>query len=178
MKGRQEFFFLREKPAMALLAIRDLDPAYASAVAKRIDSTVPHTLKIIAEMEERGLVTSKLEGRIRRIELTEHGQAAAAAVSNLIDALGEGAGEGLGSESRAGSKARGPLWTRLARLEEAVRKGEAFPQAEAELLLGPLRRDLARLKRKGAEDGDEEVRSAAEALDDSVLKVIGNRGGS
>jgi len=100
MKGRQEFFFLKEKPAMALLAIRDLDPAYASAVAKRIDSTVPHTLKIIAEMEERGLVTSKLEGRIRRIELTEHGQAAAAAVSNLIDALGEGAGEGLRSRPR------------------------------------------------------------------------------
>ena len=167
MKGRPELLFLRKKPAMALLAIRDLDPAYASAVAKRIDSTVPHTLKIIAEMEGQELVTSKLEGRIRRIELTEHGQAAAAAVSNLIDALGEGS-----------ARSRGPLWTRLARLEEVIRKGESLPPPEAELLLGPLRRDLARLKQKGAEDGDEELRGAAEGLDELVLKAIGNRGGS
>ena len=174
MKGRLEFFFLREKPTMALLAIRDLDPAYASAVAKRIDSTVPHTLKIIIEMEGQGLVTSKLEGRIRRVELTEHGQAAAAAVSGLISALGEEPG----SASRAGSKARGPLWTRLARLEEAFRKGESLPPGEAELLLGPLRRDLARLKQRGAEDGDEDLQTAAEALDESLRKAIEDRGGS
>ena len=150
---------------MALLAIRDLDPAYASAVAKKIDSTVPHTLKIIAEMEGQGLVTSKLEGRIRRIELTEHGQAAAAAISNLIDALVEG-------EGSTGS--RGPLWSRLARLEKVVRGVDAGPGAE--VLLGPLRRDLARLKE--AEGGDDELQSAAEGLDELVLKAIGNRAGS
>jgi DNA-binding MarR family transcriptional regulator len=160
MKDRPEFFFLREKPAIALLAIRDLDLAYASMVAKTIDSTVPHTLKILAEMEEQGLISSKPEGRIRRLDLTEHGQRAAAALSDLIDALG------LGS--------RGPLWTRLARLEKLASEAKDLPGPEAELRLGPLRRDLARLKAAG--DEDEELRSAAEALDESVLMAIGGGG--
>lgn len=154
MKGRPEFFFLREKPAMALLAIGDLDLAYASMVAKTIDSTVPHTLKILAEMEEQGLISSKPEGRIRRLDLTEHGQKAACALSNLIDALGS----------------RGPLWSRLARLESIVREAEGLPGPEAELRLGPLRREIARLKE--AKDGDEELRSAAGALDEAIIEAI------
>lgn len=164
MKERPEFFFLREKPAMALLAIRDLDLAYASKVAKKIDSTVPHTLKILAEMEGQGLISSQPEGRIRRLDLTEHGQKAAVALSNLIDALGQGS--------------RSPLWTRLARLERIVSEAEGLglPGSEAELRLGPLRRDLARLKEAGAGDGDEELRSAAEVLDEAVLMAIGGGG--
>ncbi|HOO53023.1 MAG TPA: hypothetical protein PLM24_03910 [Methanothrix sp.] len=162
MKERPEFFFLRQKPSMALIAIRDLDPAYASAVAKTIDSTVPHTLKILAEMEEQGLISSRPEGRIRRLDLTEHGQRAAQALSNLIDTLGP--------------ESRGPLWNRLARLEEIAREAEGLGREEAELRLGPLRRDLARLKEAGAGYEDEKLRSAAEALDDLVLKEIGSGG--
>jgi DNA-binding MarR family transcriptional regulator len=160
MKKRPEFFFLREKPSMALIAIRDLDPAYASMVAKTIDSTVPHTLKILAEMEEQGLISSRPEGRIRRLDLTEHGQRAATALSDLIDALG--------------LESRGPLWSKLARLEELVGEANDLPGTEAELRLGPLRRDLARLKE--AEDGDEELRRAADALDESVRIAIGGGG--
>jgi len=149
---------------MALLAIRDLDPAYASAVAKTIDSSVPHTLKILAEMEVQGLISSRPEGRIRRLDLTEHGQRAARALSSLIEALSP--------------ESRGPPWSRLARLEEIVREAEGLPRPEAELRLGPLRRDLARLKE--AENGDEEgnkggeeLRSAAEALGLAIKRAIG-----
>ncbi len=156
MKERPEFFFLREKPAMALLAIRNLDPAYASMVAKTIDSTVPHTLKILAEMEEQGLISSRPEGRIRRLDLTEHGHRAARALSDLIDALGS----------------RGALWKKFVRLEEIFEGAKGLPGPEAELRLGPLRRDLARLN----EAGDEELKRAAEALDESVRMAIGGGG--
>jgi len=99
-------------------------------------------------------------GRIRRLDLTEHGQKAATALSDLIDALGQGS--------------RGPLWSRLARLERLASEAKGLPGPEAKLRLGPLRRDLARLK--GAEGGDEELRRAAEALDELVLKAIGGGG--
>jgi DNA-binding MarR family transcriptional regulator len=157
MKGDVAFFFLRDKPAAALLAIRDLDPAYASAVAKEIDSTVPHTLKILAEMEREGLVASAPEGRIRRLFLTDRGQKAAAAVSNLIDALG--------SERT--------LWRRLARLEEIVGEARGLPREEAELLIGPLRRDAARLM----EAEDEDLRKGAAALDSRIVAALGGGGG-
>jgi DNA-binding MarR family transcriptional regulator len=154
MKGRPEFFFLREKPAMALLAVRNLDPAYASAVAKTIDSTVPHTLKILAEMEARGLISSRPEGRIRRLDLTEHGERAAFALSKLVEVLGP--------------ESRGHLEKKLARMEELVGDAKGLGREVAELRLGPLRRDLARLM--GA--GDDEIRSAAEALDLAIIEIL------
>ncbi|UEC43184.1 MAG: hypothetical protein METHAR1v1_1190004 [Methanothrix sp.] len=169
MRGDLTFFFLRDKPAAALLAIRDLDPAYASAVAKEIDSTVPHTLKILAEMEREGLVASAPEGRIRRLFLTERGERAAAAVSNLIEALAS----------------RSPTEERIARLEEVVEAARGLPREEAELLIGPLRRDLARLMEAEVEDegaGAEEeaeaeaLRKRAAALDSSIVAALGGGG--
>lgn len=154
MKERPEFFFLRDKPAMALLAVRDLDPAYASVVAKTIDSTVPHTLKILAEMEGQGLISSRPQGRIRRLDLTEHGQRAASALSKLVEVLG--------------LVSRGHLEKKLARLEELVGDAKGLRHEVAEIRLGPLRRDLARLK--GAED--EGIRSAAEALDLAIIEIL------
>jgi DNA-binding MarR family transcriptional regulator len=154
MKGRLEFFFLREKPAMALLAVRDLDPAYASMVAKTIDSTVPHTLKILAEMEARGLISSRPEGRIRRLDLTEHGERAASALSTLVEVLGPESGVHLEKK--------------LLRLEELVGDAKGLSREVATLRLGPLRRDLAQLM--GAED--EDIRSAAEALDLVIAEIL------
>ena len=153
MKERPAFFFLRKKPAIALLAIRDLDPAYASKVAKKIDSTVPHTLKILSEMENQGLISSRPEGRIRRVDLTDRGEKAALALSDLMEVLGP----------------RGALWKRLARLKGIVEESKDIPRSEAELRLGPLRRDISQLK----DEEDEELRRAAEALDEAIFDVIG-----
>lgn len=155
MKGEIAFFFLREKPAMALLAIRELDPAYVSAVAKAVDSNVPHTLKVLAEMEAAGLIRSEPQGRIRRLNLTDRGVRAAAAISGLIDALKDD-----------------PLRRRLARLEEAVLEAKDLPAEEAELRIGPLRRDLAKLL---AAEG-EEVREAARDLDRRIVSTLGGGG--
>ncbi|MDF0591531.1 hypothetical protein [Candidatus Methanocrinis natronophilus] len=158
MRGDLTFFFLRDKPAAALLAIRDLDPAYASAVAKEIDSTVPHTLKILAEMEREGLVASAPEGRIRRLFLTDRGQRAAAALSNFIEALAS----------------RSTTEEQIARLEERVETARGLPLEEAELMIGPLRRDLARLMEGGE---SEAMRKRAAALDSSIVEALGGGGG-
>jgi len=123
-------------------------------VAKAIDSTVPHTLKILAEMEVQGLISSRPQGRIRRLDLTEHGQRAAFALSRLVEVLGP--------------ESRGNIEKRLGRLEELVGDAEGLRREETELRLGPLRRDLARLK--GSED--EDIRSAAEALDWAITERI------
>jgi DNA-binding MarR family transcriptional regulator len=154
MRDGPEFLFLREKPAMALLAVRDLEPAYASMVAKTIDSTVPHTLKILAEMEAQGLISSRPEGRIRRLDLTKHGEMAAFALSNFIEVLGQ--------------ESKGPLWKKLARLEELVGDAKGLRREAAAFRLGPLRRDLALLK--GSED--EYIRSAAESLDLAIIELL------
>ncbi|MEA2045307.1 MAG: hypothetical protein U9N48_02100 [Euryarchaeota archaeon] len=151
MAERREFFFLREKPAQALLAVRDLDPAYASRVAKKIESTFPHTTKILTQLDEMGLIRSRLEGRIRYLELTDHGERVASALADLIEVLASS----------------GRLWGRMERLREAI-DGVKVTGPEAALCLGPLRRDAARLK----DEEDEDLRRAAEELDRTILAMM------
>ena len=118
--------FLREKPSLALLALREMEPVYAAQIAKHIDSTFPHTTSILNELQEHGLITSRPEGRIRYLELTDRGRQVAGALKELFDLL------------------HGPdaMMQRLERLEEMV---SAAGGPEAHLILGPLRRDLAKL---------------------------------
>ena len=62
-QGELRRLFLREKPALALIAIEEMENAYAAQVAKRIDSTMPHTCKILAQMGAEGVITSRPAGR-------------------------------------------------------------------------------------------------------------------
>ena len=66
--------FLREKPVLAILAVGEMEPAYAAMIAKRIDSTFPHTSSILSELEAQGLIKSRPDGRIRYLELTDRGK--------------------------------------------------------------------------------------------------------
>ena len=79
--------FLKEKPSGALLALNEMEPAYAALIAKRIDSTFPHTSSILSELEEHGLISSRPEGRIRYLELTDRGKQVARALKELSDLL-------------------------------------------------------------------------------------------
>ena len=137
--------FLREKPTLALLTLREMEPIYAAQIAKYIDSTFPHTTTILGELEEHGLITSRPEGRVRYLELTERGRLVAEALKELSELL------------------HGPdaMMQRLERLEEIV---SAAGGPEAYLILGPLRRDLAKLMaienprlREGAEELDRRI---------------------
>ena len=82
-----EQLFLQEKPTLALLAINSFKKTYASVITKEINSTFAHTTKILSKMEEHGLVKFTLEGRVKYVELTEHGMKTVDTMKNLIDAL-------------------------------------------------------------------------------------------
>ncbi len=47
---------LQEKPTLALLFIGSMEKTYASIISKEIDSTFAHTTRILAKMEQSGLI--------------------------------------------------------------------------------------------------------------------------
>jgi DNA-binding MarR family transcriptional regulator len=73
---KQEVFniFFREKPAMMLVKLKNSEmEMYASALAKSIDCTYSHVVKILQEIEKAGLVTFKRQGRLKLLNLTKKG---------------------------------------------------------------------------------------------------------
>ena len=148
--------FLREKPVLALIAIEEMENAYAAQVAKRIDSTMPHTCNILAQMEAEGLITSRPEGRVNYLKLTDRGSSLVLALRQIMDLLAKPDAMSL----------------RLERLREMA---EATQECEAEtvgLRLGPLRRDLAKI----IEQGEGALRDEARRLDEEiVIRLSGAR---
>ena len=66
--------FFRRKPAMMLLALKKMNKAkYGSILAKEVDCTYSHAVKILQIIEELGLVVFEKKGRIKIIKLTKKG---------------------------------------------------------------------------------------------------------
>jgi len=66
--------FFRKKPSMVLVSLKNnIRNRYGSILAKEVDCTYSHTVKILQEMEKSGLVTFEKQGRIKTIKLTEKG---------------------------------------------------------------------------------------------------------
>lgn len=66
--------FFREKPAMMLVELKNADSqVYASVLAKQIDCTYSHVVKILQEMQKSELINFKKEGRLKLLELTKKG---------------------------------------------------------------------------------------------------------
>mgnify|MGYP000415686764 FL=1 len=66
---RKEIFevFFRRKPAMILVALRNnTKNRYGSVLAKEVDCTYSHAVKILQEMEKNRLVVFEKRGRIKR----------------------------------------------------------------------------------------------------------------
>lgn len=83
--------FLQEKPTRILVALyRDRSQEkYASILAKRTDCTYSHTVKVLDEFAEKGLVTFQKSGRKKLIELTDAGRSLAEQVNQLVTSLHE-----------------------------------------------------------------------------------------
>ncbi len=74
MKDNFDIFF-RRKPALMLIALKKLSRArYGSILAKEIDCTYSHAVKILQTLEKLGLVTFEKQGRIKLIKLIKKGQ--------------------------------------------------------------------------------------------------------
>jgi len=77
--------FFKEKPLNALVSLAEKDKVwYASMLAKKIDCTYPHMLKILDIFEKNGLVVTEGQGRIRIVRLTQKGEDLAADLQNAL----------------------------------------------------------------------------------------------
>ncbi len=76
--------FFREKPAMMLVELKNANTnVYASVLAKQIDCTYSHVVKILQEMQKSDLIRFKKEGRLKLLELTKRGQEIASNIENI-----------------------------------------------------------------------------------------------
>lgn len=85
--GRKEKvfnIFFREKPAMMLVTLLNkTNDIYASSLAKQVDCTYSHVVKILQEMNKAGLINFEKQGRLKILTLTKKGED----VSKSIDAI-------------------------------------------------------------------------------------------
>ena len=85
--GNSEFFF-KGKPALAIVALNDAKTEwYASSLAKEIDCTFPHIIKILARFEVLGLVSFRVSGRKKLVLPTIKGRKLAEGLLSVISFL-------------------------------------------------------------------------------------------
>ncbi|MEK6841041.1 MAG: winged helix DNA-binding protein [Nanoarchaeota archaeon] len=80
--------FFRKKPALILVALRRNNKnRYGSVLAKEVDCTYSHAVKILQEMERARLVSFEKHGRIKSIQLTEQGNKVAEHIEKIKELL-------------------------------------------------------------------------------------------
>lgn len=99
-----EKLFLQEKPTRALLFIGSMGRTYASVISKEIDSTFAHTTRILAKMEQCGLIRFTFEGRIKFVELTKYGREVETALKEFRDIITEEPPRDQKEESQTGTE--------------------------------------------------------------------------
>lgn len=83
MKDNFDIFF-RRKPALMLVSLkRNTRMRYGSILAKEVDCTYSHAVKILQTLEELSLVVFEKKGRIKVIQLTKKGKEVADAIENI-----------------------------------------------------------------------------------------------
>jgi predicted transcriptional regulator len=80
--------FFRKKPAMILVSLRKSGRnKYGSILAKEVDCTYSHAVKILQEMEKAKLVVFEKHGRIKSIKLTDNGNKVAENIERIKELL-------------------------------------------------------------------------------------------
>lgn len=89
MKPKKIFnVFFREKPAMMLVTLLNKNGnIYASNLAKVVDCTYSHVVKILQEMQKAGLVSFEKQGRLKVLTLTKKGQEVASYINKVKNLL-------------------------------------------------------------------------------------------
>jgi DNA-binding MarR family transcriptional regulator len=88
MKDNFDVFF-RRKPALMLVALKKMSRArYGSLLAKEVDCTYSHAVKILQSLESLGLVVFEKKGRIKLIKLTKKGAEIAENIENVKRVIG------------------------------------------------------------------------------------------
>lgn len=80
--------FFREKPVNMLLNMKNSKgDMYASSLAKKIDCTYSHVVKVLQEMHRSGLVNYKKQGRQKILTLTAQGSKVAEFLESIKNLL-------------------------------------------------------------------------------------------
>jgi len=88
MRDNFDIFF-RRKPAMMLVALRKVARArYGSLLAKEVDCTYSHAVKILQNLEKLSLVSFEKKGRIKLIKLTKRGEEVADSIEQIRRVVG------------------------------------------------------------------------------------------
>lgn len=83
---RQQLFntFFREKPALMLVTLKNAkSEIYASSLAKKIDCTYSHVVKLLQFLEKEGLVNFDKQGRLKLLTLTKKGSEIAEYINKI-----------------------------------------------------------------------------------------------
>lgn len=76
--------FFRKKPAMMLVSLKkNARLRYGSVLAKEVDCTYSHAVKILQTLKELKLVEFEKKGRIKLIKLTKKGEEVADAIDKI-----------------------------------------------------------------------------------------------
>jgi DNA-binding transcriptional ArsR family regulator len=75
---------LHGKPAGIILSLKSKEKKYASVLSKENDCTYTHTLKILDELRDYGIVDFEKDGRIKYVTLTELGEDVAHELEGLV----------------------------------------------------------------------------------------------
>jgi len=85
MKDNFDIFF-RRKPAMMLVSLKkNTRMRYGSVLAKEVDCTYSHAVKILQTLQSLKLVEFQKKGRIKLIKLTKKGKDVADAIEHIQD---------------------------------------------------------------------------------------------
>ncbi|MDD5417587.1 MAG: winged helix DNA-binding protein [Candidatus Nanoarchaeia archaeon] len=76
--------FLRKKPVMMMVKLNSQKEMYASVLAKQVDCTYSHTVRVIQDLKSMKLVNFTEKGRIKLIGLTKKGKDIAEAFQTLL----------------------------------------------------------------------------------------------
>ena len=80
--------FFREKPAMMLVEIKNAKgEIYASSIAKQVDCTYSHVVKILQQMQKAGLINFEKQGRLKLLTLTKTGIEVAEKIDGIRSVL-------------------------------------------------------------------------------------------
>ncbi len=75
--------FLRDKPVGILQSLKT-GIKYATIISKEVDCTYSHTVKLLDQFKEYGLVEFTKKGRIKMVELTKDGQDLAHEIEGVL----------------------------------------------------------------------------------------------
>jgi predicted transcriptional regulator len=89
MRNKKTFsVFFGEKPAMMLVTLLTSNTEhYASSLAKVVDCTYSHIVKILNEMQKAGLIMFKKQGRLKVLTLTDKGKKVAQSIDDIRNNL-------------------------------------------------------------------------------------------